>query len=172
MRRSDEFGPKVLARFYGPAHRLPVSQCRLFLCAGGGLLSLLLLGGCTGPGVSSPEAAQTSASGRVYHVHLRLTEKKDRAVSVLGQALRWWNEMPAAQRPPLAEGAGASGRPVTIEWKPPFYRVRLGPFATEQRAETAAQTAAASTFPDAFVAPGRPAPSVRRRGPRQRRGPE
>jgi hypothetical protein len=108
----------------------------------------------------------------MYHVHLRLTEKKDRAVSVLGEALRWWNEMPAAQRPPLAEGAGASGRPVTIEWKPPFYRVRLGPFATKQRAETAAQTAVASAFPDAFVAPGRPAPSVRRRAQKQRRGPE
>ncbi|PSQ78623.1 MAG: SPOR domain-containing protein, partial [Bacteroidetes bacterium QH_6_63_17] len=48
----------------------------------------------------------------------------------------------------------ASASAVTINWKPPFYRVRLGPFATRQQAEAVLQ-AARSVFPDAFVAPKR-----------------
>jgi hypothetical protein len=51
-------------------------------------------------------------------------------------------------------GAQASDVAVSIKWRAPFYRVRIGPFATEQQAETVLEEAH-STFPDAFVAPDR-----------------
>ncbi|GEM_PF-2045305 len=128
---------------------------RLFVLAGGTLLGILLINACSGP-ESAPSSED--ASSRVYHVHLQLTEEKTQAAETLGQALRWWKQQPSAQRPPLAPSAHSSSRPVTIKWRPPFYRVRLGPFDTKRQAERVVETAA-SRFPDAFVAPGRTAPA-------------
>jgi hypothetical protein len=90
----------------------------------------------------------------VYHVQLQLTEDKDQAEAILSQGLRWWNQQPASSRPSLVEDARSSDTAVSIKWQAPFYRVRIGPFATEQQAETVLKEARA-TFPDAFVAPER-----------------
>ena len=123
----------------------------------------LLLGACSGPPpASTGRSSEEEPSPRVYHVQLRLTEDKTRAAQTLGRAEQWWREQPPADRPPLAEGPRSSETPVTIAWKAPFYRVRLGPFATETRAE-AVLDAARPTFPDAFIAPDRAdAPDERR----------
>lgn len=119
------------------------------LLSGGGLLA------CTGPASTrSPGSTTPEAGTRIYHVQLQLTDEKERAVEILGRGERWWEKQPASVRPPLVEGTQSSDTPVHIEWKAPFYRVRLGPFATEQQAERVLD-AARSAFPDAFVAPDR-----------------
>lgn len=116
-------------------------------------LGALLLGACSAPGPASDPTNPESGT-RVYHVQLQLTEDKDRAVQTLNQALRWWEQQPASERPPLVRGVQSSETPATIKWKAPLYRVRLGPFASEQQAETVLE-AARSAFPEAFVAPDR-----------------
>ncbi len=119
----------------------------------GMLLGAALIGACSGPG-SVPDTTESETPARVYHVQLQLTEDKDRAAAILDRGLQWWNQQPPPQRPPLVRGAEASDSPVTIMWRAPFYRVRIGPFATEQQAEQVLETAR-SAFPDAFVAPER-----------------
>ena len=115
----------------------------------------MLLGACSGPAPeSTDQSLMVEPGARIYHVQLRLTEDKAQAAETLGRAERWWRERPLADRPPLVQGTSSSGRPVTITWKAPLYRVRLGPFATETQAE-AVLDAARPTFPDAFVAPDR-----------------
>ena len=117
------------------------------------LLGAAFLGGCSGAAPPTDSSGAEPRS-RVYHVQLRLTEDKDQAEAILSQGLRWWNQQPASSRPSLVEDARSSDTAVSIKWQAPFYRVRIGPFATEQQAETVLEEAQ-STFPDAFVAPER-----------------
>ena len=117
------------------------------------LLGAVFLGGCSGPAPSA-DSSGTEPGSRRYYVQLQLTEDKDRAEAILSQGLRWWNQQPASSRPSLVEDARSSDTAVSIKWQAPFYRVRIGPFATEQQAETVLEEAQ-STFPDAFVAPER-----------------
>ena len=114
------------------------------------LLGAMSLGACSAP--SPPSSEKPSPPAQVYHVQLQLTEDKDQAVATLGRAQRWWKEQPASTRPPLVEETKSSNTPVTIKWKAPFYRVRLGPFANKKQAERVL-TDVQSAFPDAFVAP-------------------
>ena len=117
------------------------------------LLGAVFLGGCSGPAPSA-DSSGTEPGSRGYYVQLQLTEDKDRAEAILSQGLRWWNQQPASSRPSLVEDARSSDTAVSIKWQAPFYRVRIGPFATEQQAETVLKEAR-PTFPDAFVAPER-----------------
>ena len=117
------------------------------------LLGAVFLGGCSGTAPSA-DSSGTEPGSRGYYVQLQLTEDKDRAEAILRQGLRWWNQQPASSRPSLVENARSSDTAVSIKWQAPFYRVRIGPFATEQQAETVLKEARA-TFPDAFVAPER-----------------
>ena len=137
---------------------LPV---RVLSILAGMCISGMVLGACSGPG-STGRSSEGEPGTRIYHVQLRLTEDKGRATEALGRAERWWRERPPADRPPLVQGTSSSGRPVTITWKAPLYRVRLGPFATETQAE-AVLDAARPAFPDAFVAPDRPEAAPRER---------
>lgn len=119
------------------------------LCVGGLFLS------CSGPAPN--QSGTTSGAGaaeRVYHVQLQLTDDKDQAAVVLGRAQQWWQEQPPSKHPSLVDDVPSSDPPVTMVWKAPFYRVRLGPFATKEQAETVLQ-AARPTFSEAFVAPER-----------------
>lgn len=122
------------------------------------MLGTLFLGACSGPAPSSDtgksEPKTEESRSRVYHVQLQLTEKKDQAEAIMSRGLQWWENQPTASRPPLAQDAPSSGRAVSITWKAPLYRVRIGPFATEQQAQSVLE-AARPTFPDAFVAPER-----------------
>lgn len=119
----------------------------MLLCAG-------LLLACSGPRSGSTKTESETTVQRVYRVQLRMTEEKTEAVQARSRATRWWKNRPASERPPIAHTGPAESSAVTIDWKPPFYRVRLGPFATRQQAEAVLQ-AARSVFPDAFVAPKR-----------------
>lgn len=112
----------------------------------GGVLLIAL--SCSGP---QPQESGEGDVQRVFHVQLYMTEEKDEANRVLGEALSWWRDQPSSDRPPLAE---TEGPPVEIIWKAPLYRVRLGPFASKEQAESVLSEAR-SDFPEAFVAPER-----------------
>lgn len=115
------------------------------------LLGAAVLGACSGP-APSPDPSTPTVGSRVYHVQLQLTEDKDQAEEILNRGLRWWKRQPTSSRPPLLQEVSSSNRAVSIKWKTPFYRVRIGPFATEEQAQTVLEEAR-SAFPDAFVAP-------------------
>jgi hypothetical protein len=117
----------------------------LGLLVGGVLLGL----SCTGPAPDAPETAGTES--RLYHVQLYRTRQKAKANRMLGRALAWWEEQDGTVGPrPLTTDAP----PVDVAWRAPLYRVRLGPFASRQAADSVL-AAARSSFPDAFVRPER-----------------
>lgn len=118
----------------------------ILLCGG-------LILGCSGPQVGDEEE-EREPPDRVYHVQLDMSEEKAQAVRVRSRAEQWWENQPASARPPFVRGASSSDRAVSIEWRAPFYRVRLGPFAQREQADSVL-AAARPTFPDAFVAPER-----------------
>ena len=115
----------------------------------------LIVAGCTG----SRESSEDERSGdweprvtRVYHVQIRMTERKTVADRTVGAVMSWWREQPAAERPSAV--AGIDELPVRIVWRPPLYRVRVGPFTTRDRAQTMLDVLE-GPYPDAFIAPER-----------------
>lgn len=119
----------------------------------GMLVGTLLLGlSCSGP---SPDSARETESRR-YLVQLDRADDKDVANRTLGEALQWWKTHADAVEPsPLA---GPSDSPVTMIWRAPLYRVRVGPFASQAAADSVLQLARPA-FPNAFVHPERQAGS-------------
>lgn len=125
------------------------------LVAGCLLLGGMLLGmSCSGPSAERSTSTDAEVPARVYHVQLGMTEKKQAAHRTLGAALSWWDvHADSVGARPRDLGASA-GQPAHIEWKAPYYRVRLGPFASRAEARSVLQKAR-SAFPEAFVAPDR-----------------
>lgn len=122
----------------------------------GGLAVCLLLGlSCSGPPPESSTPSTEEVPERVYHVQLEMTEDKATADQLLGKALNWWEDQASSlDSRPLDISDDTTDSPVRVVWKPPLYRVRLGPFASRSEAE-AVLDAAQSSFPDAFIAPER-----------------
>lgn len=143
---------------------MPLS-CMLQLCTpvrssigiGGLVLGLLLGLSCSGPAPERSGPAADDEPKRLYHVQLEMTEDKATADQVLGKALSWWEDRASSLDPqPVNLTEDTTDSPVRVVWQPPLYRVRLGPFASRSEAE-AVLDAAHPTFPDAFIAPERPA---------------
>jgi hypothetical protein len=120
-----------------------------------GVLGAVLLGmSCSGPSAERSASTDADIPARVYHVQLDMTEKKHAAHQTLGAALSWWEDHVDSLGPrPLDLGASAA-QPAHIEWKAPYYRVRLGPFSSRTEARSVLQRAR-TAFPEAFVAPDR-----------------
>lgn len=119
------------------------------------LLCVAVAVSCSAPRLGGDEEeAPPEPPARVYHVQVLMTEEKSEAARAQSQAREWWNSQGDANRPPLVEGTSSSSRPVTIEWKVPFYRVRLGPFAERSQAQAVVESAR-SAFPDAGVTAAR-----------------
>ena len=114
------------------------------LLIGGVLLGL----SCSGPTPDAPDASEKDP--RVYHVQLDRTKKKAKANRIVGKALDWWEERSSFPRPMRSQSS-----PVTVVWKAPLYRVRVGPFAAREEADSVL-TVARRTFPGAFVRPESP----------------
>lgn len=116
------------------------------------LAGLLLLGlSCSGPSPEAPASPEaTGDRSRAYHVQLDMTKEKEAANRILGQALQWWETHEGAWsvRPLTAPGES----PVTVAWRAPLYRIRLGPFPTRAQADSVLAVAQ-SAFPGAFVRP-------------------
>lgn len=120
----------------------------------GVILGGLLFGlSCAGPDDTSK--SRTEDDDRVFHVQVGMTEDKAAANALMGEAMAWWSEHSSEMAPTPLSSSNSARRPVQVYWKPPLYRVRLGPFSNRSAANTVA-SAAQSSFPDAFVAPERP----------------
>ena len=126
-------------------------------------LALVVFVACMGPapapngGPSEPTEPGAPPPGyedvqRVYRVQIGLYEQKSAAEVAVKDAIQWWQSIPRAEQPrPLQ---GLDELPVDVHWKPPYYRVRIGPFVERDRAERVLATTQ-SRFPDAFIAPER-----------------
>jgi len=87
----------------------------------------------------------------VYHVQLNQRTEKEAANQDLARAIAWWDDQSSASLPtPLS--VNENDQPVHVRWQAPFYRVRLGPFASRSAAKEVLTTAR-SAFPKAFIAP-------------------
>jgi hypothetical protein len=120
-------------------------------------LSLVLVFACMGPpstGSSSNGPAPPPEEGRdvtrVFRVQIGLFSEKAAADSVVGRAVRWWEEKSRAEQP--APLRNVDRLPVDVHWRAPYYRVRIGPFVARDRAEAVLQSAQ-EAFPEAFIAP-------------------
>ena len=125
------------------------------LVAFGTLVGGLLLGlSCSGPSANQSGPSDTESPARIYHVQVDMSKEKDAAHQTLGAVLSWWETHAASFESRLFEQQGAAGRVAHIKWKAPYYRVRLGPFASRSEAREVLQDAR-SAFPDAFLVPER-----------------
>lgn len=127
------------------------SRHAIVLVAG---LALLLAACSTVRPVGSDDATEEEErrnETRLYTVQLYTTPDKSEADTYQGRAVNWWDRLSEAERPQTVTDEGS---PVTVFWSTPYYRVRLGPFASRERAAQAL-TLAREQFPDAFIAPTR-----------------
>jgi hypothetical protein len=83
-----------------------------------------------------------------------MTKDKAKANHTLTEVLEWWNRHRTSLQPEPLSSAGAGEAAAQISWKAPRYRVRLGPFASRDQAQTVLD-AVRPSFPEAFVAPER-----------------
>ena len=117
------------------------------IAIGVGLVLVLgsLAAGCAAPG-TMPE--EEPVEQRPYRIQVHMTPNKEEAERRLDQVRSWWSDLPEEARPaPLA----ASGLHPDIVWQQPYYRVRIGQFATRQDAQEAL-AAVREQFSDAFIA--------------------
>ena len=128
---------------------------RSFLRAGLLAAALVLVASCIpetqvgDPTGGGPEADRPS---RVYHVQIGTVESKTTADQRVARALSWFESTPDDTLPDVL--AFRSKLSVNVRWKPPFYRVRVGPFRSRADADAVLQ-ACREVFPDAFIAPER-----------------
>lgn len=96
-----------------------------------------------GPPAPTTEPVPTQVEG--YRVQVFSTASRDAAERVRSDALAWW-----------AEARSEPGAPAALEanvgYQQPYYRVRLGAFATREEADQALALVR-RRFPDAYVVP-------------------
>jgi hypothetical protein len=116
--------------------------------------------GCAGPTPErdgAPDAEEGPA--RVYHVQLDMTTDKDTANQYLSRAIAWWGRQPSTRLPtPMTPADQGGDSAVQVVWQAPLYRIRLGPFPSRSAAKKVL-SAAASTYPGAFIVPEQRRPS-------------
>lgn len=110
---------------------------------------LLLTLGSLVAGCAAPEATRDEPEEqRPYRIQVHMTSDKQEADRRLAQVRSWWDELPDGERPaPLVE----SGLQPDIVWQQPYYRVRIGQFATREAAADALSVVKAQ-FSEAFIA--------------------
>jgi hypothetical protein len=138
-------------------HSHPLRSAALVLVLGA------LITGCSGSAIlenegDAPGASPSEEDKRTrFQVQLFISDEKGEADRALSRALDWWEGLQEPRRDLRIPPADQDASPVRIVWKAPFYRVRVGTFASREDAETIV-TAAGDTFPDAFVVPVGPPP--------------
>lgn len=140
-------------------------QCIHRAVYGGGLL-LLLIAGCSGPRDAAPEGGEapprtpppaetpktpTERTVDGFRIQVFTSTDKAEADAQAAEAERWWAGMSAGARP---EGMQQDEAPVLVAWRQPYYRVRIGTFATRAEAERALPLLR-QQFGTAFVVPDR-----------------
>ena len=113
-----------------------------YAAAGCTLLVLAALVGC-----ATTEDAAEAPPTRAHRIQVETTDDRAAANATVRRLTDWWAALPPAEQPDgLAEPEFAP----EIVWQPPYYRIRVGRFATRAAAEDAL-AALREEFPDAFV---------------------
>lgn len=86
-----------------------------------------------------------------FRIQVLTTSEKEAADAQAGAAEAWWRNLSAQQR---AAFRAQGDLPVEVAWKAPYYRVRVGAFASRGQAQQALETVTAR-FPEAFIVPDR-----------------
>lgn len=131
-----------------PAARRPVALVAL-LC--------LLFAACSGPRAEAPggespreeERAPVTRTVQGFRIQIFTSPDRAEANDVLSEALAWYRSLPRSQRPAYLGGDELSA---DVKWRQPYYRVRVGDFATRGEAD-AALNRVRSRFPEAFIVP-------------------
>ena len=82
-----------------------------------------------------------------FRIQIHSSLDKEGAVASEERAKEWWRTLPASEKPSSMGGASLS---VYLKFVQPYYRVRVGNFATREEAEVALQVISAR-FPRAFI---------------------
>ncbi len=105
------------------------------------------------PADSKPAATKPAAPRRVtmqgFRIQVQNTTEKTAAEQEGERVAAWWKTLPASRRP---KGLGDGGPAVYIDWRQPYYRVRIGDFASRDEAERA-RVALTSRYPNAIIVP-------------------
>jgi hypothetical protein len=101
---------------------------------------------------SSPEAA-TPAARTVdgFRIQVFTSSKKAEADAQAAEVEQWWAGLSASERP---AGLRQDAAPVTVAWRQPYYRVRVGTFVSRREAERALPLLKRH-FGTAFIVPDR-----------------
>ncbi len=83
-----------------------------------------------------------------FRIQILTTPEKQTADFQVEEALGWLGDL--SRRPTGLESAEEA--PVYLAWKQPYYRVRLGNFATRDEAQQALYLVG-ERFPEAFIVP-------------------
>ncbi len=108
----------------------------------------------TRPATAEPEAPEENAGPvrrtvQGFRIQILTTEQKATADARVEEALRWWEGVPRPRRPAHMK---TGEPPLSIAWRQPYYRVRLGAFASQAEARRALALVA-ERFPEAFIIP-------------------
>lgn len=105
------------------------------------------------PEANEPDepAAPSTRTIDGYRIQILTTGDKDEADRQVTQAEQWWRALAPAERPPYV---GEEDVYVKVAWRQPYYRVRIGRFASRSEAERALDTVSRQ-YSDAFIVPDR-----------------
>ena len=102
------------------------------------------------PDAEKPPSAPTTRTVQGFRIQVLTTPEKSAADVHAAEAETWWRSLGASQRP-LGLGAQQTLL-LDVAWKPPYYRVRLGAFASRAEARDALALVK-RRYPDAFLVP-------------------
>lgn len=119
------------------------------LVAGLALLFALsiIAASCSGPGATSEP--EREAPRQAYRIQVHMTADQTEAEQVAEHVRAWWRELPAEERPGALSTSGLSP---DVVWQQPYYRVRIGRFASRSDAAPVLEAVRAQ-FGDAFLVP-------------------
>ncbi len=84
-----------------------------------------------------------------YRIQIYQSLDKAQAIEQEEAAIAWWDDVQIENRP---EGLFEDGLPAYLDYRQPYYRVRIGDFLSREDAERAARVVGIR-FPGSFIAP-------------------
>ena len=135
-----------------------------------GVLLVLLVSACSGPRERTPGGeprddapaetereperepdAPVTRTVQGYRIQVYTSSEKAEADAEAARASSWWESLSAGERP---LGLQQDEAPVAVVWRQPYYRVRVGAFASRSEAERALSLIK-QRFGKAFIVPDR-----------------